>query len=234
MTFIMSSGACRAITTDVESALLISQELIPMGAGPQERPRLQGGVGPRRMGFEAVMSSTRGGHVARTRWPALAVGGVGDAVLVVAQHGWSGAPREHAGLIAELGLLLQPSRDLVGVGGDVLVEIDHRLHHHLGVRVGAPAPDLVGSDPHTVVLHPRQLQTRTGAGDGCLGEVHVEHHLPDAVSQAGGPPWTPARRRRSRRPAPRAGRPAAATRSAGRARAPRGGCGPRGSCRGPA
>ena len=78
-------------------------------------------------------------------------------------------------------------RDLVGAGGDVLVQIDHRLHH-LGVRVGAPAPDLVGGDDLAVVLHPRQLQTRARAGDRCLGEVHIENHptRPDSLAGFGG------------------------------------------------
>ena len=74
----------------------------------------------------------------------------------------------------------------------MLVQIDHRLHHHLGVRVGAPAPDLVGSDTLAVVLHPRQLQTRAGAGDRRLGQVHIEHHptRPDGLGALPSPVHT--------------------------------------------
>ena len=61
----------------------------------------------------------------------------------------------------------------------MLVEVDDRLDDDLGVGVGAPGADLVGGDGAAVVLDPRQLQAvQPCAGDGGLGEVHVEHHLP--------------------------------------------------------
>ena len=67
---------------------------------------------------------------------------------------------------------------------DVLGKVDDWLDDHLGVGVGAPGADLLDGDQPVVVLHSRDPGVR--AGDGCLREVHVEHHLPRPRSDAEG------------------------------------------------
>src|SRR5680860_1233193 len=124
-----------------------------------------------------MVSSTQGPDV-------LGAGGaavrVGDDVVLVAASGWPGAPGEQARVVAQGGLFGEPLRDLVALDRDVLGQVDHRLHDHRGLGVGAPAADLVGGDHRAVVLHPGQVQAVTGAaaGDGGFGEVHVEDQLP--------------------------------------------------------
>jgi hypothetical protein len=40
---------------------------------------------------------------------------------------------------------------------DVLVDVEHRLDHHLGVGVAAPEADLLGRDGTGNLTNPRQL-----------------------------------------------------------------------------
>ena len=74
-------------------------------------------------------------------------------------------------------MLAEPVGHLVGVEVKMVVQVDHRLHDHLGPGVGAPGPDLVGAHPLAPVLHPRQVQTPADAADGGLGQVDVEDDL---------------------------------------------------------
>ena len=69
--------------------------------------------------------------------------------------GRSRAPGEHAGQVDQGDLFRQPVAHLVGVDLDVVVQVDHRLHHHFGVRV--PAPRAGSARP---AIGPRAFSTR--------------------------------------------------------------------------
>ena len=75
-------------------------------------------------------------------------------VVDVAAPGRAGAPREHAGAIAEDHLLADPVGDLVRRCGEVGVEVDDRLDGDLGAGVAAPVLDLVEEDEALALLHP--------------------------------------------------------------------------------
>ena len=164
------------LTGDVAGAFVVGEELVAVGAGPQEAPGFQDRVGPGGVGFESMVAPAQGCEVARAGGAALVVG---DDVVAVGGPGWAGAPGEHAGAGAQDGLFAETVGDLIALDAQVVVEVDDWFHDHLGVGVGAPGPDLVGGDALVVVLHPGQVQTpaRSGAFDGCFGEVDVEDHL---------------------------------------------------------
>ena len=157
-----------------------------------DRCRVDHGVGPRGVGLEPVVSTAHGCGVAgagRTARP------VRDDVVDVAGDGRAGAPREGAGAVADLGLLGQPGGNLVGGDADVLVDVEDRLDDDGGVGGLAPGADLVGEDGAVVVVDLRELETTGGAGERCLGEVHVEHHLPPSLAPGRSRPrarWFPA------------------------------------------
>src|SRR4051812_15839601 len=107
-----------------------------------------------------MVPSTEGCEVAVV---GLSAGRMSVDVVVVPAARWPPAAGEDAVPVAEHDVLLEPVGDLVGVDAEVAVEVDHRLHGHGGVGAGAPAPDLLGQDEPTGVLHPRQLTpTNTG------------------------------------------------------------------------
>ena len=95
---------------------------------------------------------------------------VGDDVVAVGGPGWVGCTRGTRRSRCAAGLFAEPVGDLVALDPVVLVEVDHRLHDHLGVGVGAPGPDLVGGDALALVLHP--------------GQVHTTPHVPVPLTAA--------------------------------------------------
>lgn len=74
-----------------------------------------------------------------------AAGVVGDAVVLVAAAWRSRAPREDARGVDQAAPLVQPVGDFVGVGADVICEVDHRLDQHVGAtRTEVLAVDVSG------------------------------------------------------------------------------------------
>ncbi len=74
-------------------------------------------------------------------------------VVDVAAPGGSGAPREHAGAVAENDLFADPVGDLVRRGGELGGEVDDGLDGDQRAGVAAPAPDLVEQDQSLALLH---------------------------------------------------------------------------------
>src|SRR6185295_9287613 len=106
-------------------------------------------IGPAAVGLGAVVMATHRREVAAAGQAAVVAVGVVvdavvDAVVVVAGAGLAGAPGEDTGDVAEVGLVLQPLRCLVGVDVEVLGQVQDRLHGDVGVGLGAPAADLGG------------------------------------------------------------------------------------------
>ena len=66
----------------------------------------------------------------------------------------------------------------------MLVDVEDRLDDDGGLGGLAPGADLVGEDGAVVAVDLRELETTGAAGDGCFGEMHVEHHLPRAPCAA--------------------------------------------------
>ena len=111
--------------------------------------------------------------VAPTQWGDVVTGGraaavVGLGVVLVAGPGRSRAPGVHTAAVAFVDLVGEPVGDLVGVDPDVVVQILDRADHDLGVRVGAPGPDLFHGDRGAGVL---------AAAGLLVTQVHVDHHL---------------------------------------------------------
>jgi hypothetical protein len=130
------------------------------------------------------MEAAQAGEVVGARGPGLGsalglcVMVVGDDVVDVAAPGRAGAPREHAGAVAELHLLADVGGDLVALRRQVGVEVDDGLDRHLRTGVGAPGADLVEQHEPLAVLHAtRRTEHRLLAGHAGV-EVGVDHDLP--------------------------------------------------------
>jgi hypothetical protein len=68
-----------------------------------------------------------------------------------------------------------PVGDLVGVGLDTLVQVDHGLDHHLGGAVAAaPGPDLLHREQVVAAFEPGDRVEPVQRG---FGEVDVQHDL---------------------------------------------------------
>ena len=124
---------------DVEGAVPVAEELVAVRARPQVATALEHDVGPRRVRFEPMMPPAEPGDVATARGSAL---GVGNHVVAIGTPGGAGAPRKHAGLVNERGLLDEPVRCLVGGAGEVLVQVQHGPHGDGGAGGAAPGADL--------------------------------------------------------------------------------------------
>ena len=98
-------------------------------------------------------------------------------VVDVAAAGRAGAPREHAGAVAEDHLLADPVGHLVRRGRQVGVEVDDRLDGDLGAGVGAPVLDLVEEHQPLAFLHPAGRTEHRGQPVEGGVEVGVEHDL---------------------------------------------------------
>ncbi|MGA9747270.1 MAG: hypothetical protein WBQ50_07450, partial [Nocardioides sp.] len=79
-------------------------------------------------------------------------------------------PGKDAGGAAEAELFVEPVGDLVGIDGQVVLEVDHGLEGHVGV--GQEVAGLAEGD-RADVLPPGDAMA---GGDGFAGHVDVEHH----------------------------------------------------------
>ena len=99
-----------------------------------------------------------------------------DDVVAVGTACGPRAPREHAGLVDEGGLLDQSVGCFVRRAGEVLVQVDHRPHRDGGPGCAAPGADLVNAHEAAGVLHASQVRAVL-VGDCFVGDVDVEHDL---------------------------------------------------------
>ena len=157
---------------------------MPVGAGPLEDPGRDHPVGPGGVGLEAVVEPAQGAEVPGRGRAALfsafrfgVVVVLGD-VVDVAGSGWSGAPGEHAGAVAEDDVLADPVGDRIASRGLRDVEVDDGLDGDLGPGVAAPGLDLVEQDQALAFLEPAGGAEHGRLAVGGGGEVGVEHDLP--------------------------------------------------------
>ena len=176
---------------DRGGAVGLAADAESVGCAPQDRAGGELGVGEAVVGLEVVVSLAQQCQV---RCLGLSAGlgvvvVVGDGVVVLAGQACGVAAGEDAGAVAQADLLGQPGRDLVGVGVQVFVQVDHRSHADSGAWVGAPVSDGVRGDCGGGVLDPpdQPITQSTAAAaavvlegreHGGVGQVQVEHDLP--------------------------------------------------------
>src|SRR3954469_16101172 len=91
------SGVGRGpVVGDVGGAFGVAEVVVAVGAGPEVGAGVEGGVGPRRVGLEPVMTPAQRRDVAGA---GSAVAAAGVDVVLVAAAGGSRAPGEHAGAV---------------------------------------------------------------------------------------------------------------------------------------
>jgi len=101
------ASVSRDAAGDVEGAVRVAEELLAVGAGPEEDAGFDGGVRPAGVGLEAVVSSAERREVVVAGRTAA---GVGDDVVAVAASGGARAPLEDAGVVPQA----EPSTKPVG------------------------------------------------------------------------------------------------------------------------
>jgi hypothetical protein len=186
------------VVRHVESAGVVAQVLVAVGAAPHVRPGLEAVVAPAAVGLEPVVSTAQWCDLAGASG---STGVVGDLVVPVAgMLVWSeascgsGAPGEHTGHVAQDDRLRDAFGDLVGLYGHVLGKVHDRLHDHLHVGAATPVADGLGGDRGAGVLHSPDLTVHPGAADGGLEEVEVQDNLADggllvATAVSAGASW---------------------------------------------
>ena len=163
----------RSVTGDVEGAVVVAQERQPERGGPQVDPALDGDVAPPAVGLQPVVAPAQRRDIPRSTsappWP--------WAVMWSQSASCSPGRQPRAGRVqngntqvrrAARRLRRSGRGPRTGVDVDVVVQVDHRLHHHRGVGVGAPGADLLGGDQRPGVLQPAEV-TAARVGDRGVG-----------------------------------------------------------------